>query len=63
MTASLWCAAWQAAYCEAESIKRQDALIKEEEEAGKREDARSAARAATEREKKLRKKVRLKSSC
>lgn len=47
----------KAAYCEAESIKRQDALIKEEEEAGKREDARSAARAASEREKKARKKV------
>ena len=47
----------QAAYCEAESIKRQDALIREEEEAGKREDARSAARAAVEREKKARKKA------
>ncbi|KAK9815093.1 hypothetical protein WJX73_007356 [Symbiochloris irregularis] len=48
----------EAAYCEAESIKRQDALIREEEEAGKREDARSAARAASEREKKARKKER-----
>lgn len=50
----------EAAYCEAESIKRQDALIKEEEEAGKREDARNVARAAAEREKKARKKERRK---
>ncbi|KAK9834319.1 hypothetical protein WJX81_006825 [Elliptochloris bilobata] len=51
-------AALQEAHSEAESIKRQDALIQEEEEAGRAEDARAAARAAAEREKKARKKER-----
>ena len=49
----------EAAYCEAESIKRQDALIREEEEAGQLEGARTAARIAADREKKARKKVLL----
>ena len=47
----------EAAYCEAESIKRQDALIREEEEAGQLEGARTAARVAADRGKKARKKV------
>ena len=49
----------EAAYCEAESIKRQDALIREEEEAGQLEGARTAARVAADRGKKARKKVSL----
>ncbi|CAL8461898.1 g1429 [Coccomyxa elongata] len=48
----------ESAYCEAESIKRQDALIKEEEEAERLEDERAAARSATEKEKRARKKER-----
>ena len=48
----------EAAYCEAESIKRQDALIREEEEAGQLQGLRTAARLAADREKKARKKVR-----
>ena len=47
----------QAAHSEAESIKLQDALIKEEEEAERMEDQRQAARMAVERERKARKKV------
>ena len=47
----------QAAHSEAESIKLQDALIKEEEEAERMEDQRQAARLAVERERKARKKV------
>ncbi|EIE25137.1 MATH-domain-containing protein [Coccomyxa subellipsoidea C-169] len=48
----------ESAYCEAESIKRQDALIKEEEEAERLEDERAAARSASEKEKRARKKER-----
>jgi len=48
----------QGAYGEAESIKLQDALIKEEEEAERLEDQRQAFRLAADREKKARKKVR-----
>lgn len=48
----------QAAHSEAESIKLQDALIREEEEAERLEDQRQAARLAADRERKARKKVR-----
>ncbi len=51
------CCSLQGAYGEAESIKLQDALIKEEEEAERLEDQRQASRLAAEREKKARKKV------
>lgn len=47
----------QGAYSEAESIKLQDALIREEEEAERLEDQRQASRLAAERERKARKKV------
>ena len=53
----------EAAYCEAESIKRQDALIREEEEAGQAEGARTAARMAADKEKKARKKVGVSAAC
>lgn len=48
----------QGAHSEAESIKLQDALIREEEEAERLEDQRQASRLASERERKARKKVR-----
>lgn len=47
----------QAAHGEAESIKLQDALIREEEEAERLDYQRQAARLAIERERKARKKV------
>ncbi len=47
----------QKALSEAESIRRQDALIREEEEAERLEDQRQAARSAADRERKARKKA------
>lgn len=47
----------QAAYNEALSLKLQDQLIREEEEAERLSDERQASRLAVEREKKARKKV------
>lgn len=54
-------AAWllQVSYREAESLKRQEALIKEEEEQERLEDERTQARQAAEKERKNRKKVRV----
>ena len=48
----------QVAYNEALSLKLQDQLIREEEEAERKLDERQASKLATEREKKARKKVR-----
>ncbi len=50
----------QAAFSEAESIRRQDALIREEEQHEAESDARAALKAAADRERRARKKQRRK---